>query len=365
MHDALTVISGPIRMMLMGLGLLVPANQVCAVSPAPSPLPRVAAKNSLTAHMSVPKAPVPDIWTVDRGYLFVQGRYVPLGSEIDAVTGVVTLPADYVQTMDESTSDVADSKSASPALELTNDAEANLKIISALRSDGVVVCQSEAAPQAWPLAEGGRAVLACLLDPATDSPDVVSDLPGEFQHPSWRRWLTTAAVTPDFAERAQTEVSGWTETISANKAQSVARRRLANLGYPLMLVGMILVVLSFGQLLWFRPGVKLLSAEGEAPISPETATVRCIVLLVMMSLLDLTMTLLAHQAHAMLEVNPIGNRILSSVPTLIGFKLGLTAFAATILYVARRQKIGQLAAWWGCLILCLLTARWVMFNQIS
>ncbi|APZ94107.1 DUF5658 family protein [Fuerstiella marisgermanici] len=365
MHDALTGISGPIRMMLMCLSLLVSATQVCAVSPGPSPSMRVAPKDSMTAHMSIPKAPVPDIWTLDRGYLFVQGRYVPLGSEIDAVAGLVTLPAEYVQTVHKKNSDVTDSKSAPAALELTNDAEANLEIIRTLRSDGVVVCQSKAAPQTWPLADGGRAVLACLLDPATDSPDLVSDLPAEFQHPSWRRWLTTAAVTPDFAERAQSEVSGWTETISANKAQSVARQRLANFSYPLMLAGMVLVVLSFGQLLWFRPGVKLLAAEGEVPISPETATTRCIALLVMMSLLDLTMTLLAHQAHAMLEVNPIGNRIVSSVPTLISFKLGLTAFAATVLYVARGQKIGQLAAWWGCLILCLLTARWVMFNQIS
>ncbi len=335
--------------------------------PAPSPVPMPHAARETEVHLLVPyeSAPLPTTWKLNSGYLFHNDRYIPLGSEIDVKTGVVTLPASSTSMFLPVSGDTDYAKRTAGTLQLPNFSESAQRVCDTLRFNGIAVCQTEALPRTWSLADGGTAILASMLDPSKSDKYLPADLAEEFQQPEWQRWLTSVAASPDLTERAAPHVSQWTATIAANEGQAVARQRLESLWYPLTLLGMVLVVLAFGQLLWFRPGVQMVAAEGHTPLSPETATFRCVILIVMMGLLDLSLTVLAHQANAMMEVNPIGNRVLSSIPALISFKLGLTAFAAGVLYYARREKIAQFAAWWGCLVMCLLTARWVVFNQFG
>ena len=373
MQDAITILRVQRSRMLKCLILmtLIPTGALAhagAVSPEPNPAPSPGPQSIDTLAVRYIPPPLPDSWTLTHGYLFVEDRYIPLGSEINILTGKVTLPsrssessAVYAEMTLAGDTDERPSK----VVNLPNYSDVAQQIYDTLRFDGVVVCRKTCEARTWPLADGGTAILACILNPTNAEGHVAESLPDAFQKDAWQQWLTTTSYSSDFAERAESEVTRWVQTIAANETQSVARQRLASLNYPLTLIGMVLVVVSFGQLLWFRPGVTQLAAEGHTPITPETATARCVALFVLMATLDLALTILAHQAHAMLEINPIGNKVLSSIPMLITFKVSLTAFAAAVLLYARRQKIAQFTAWWGCLIMCLLTARWVVFNQLG
>lgn len=66
----------------------------------------------------------------------------------------------------------------------------------------------------------------------------------------------------------------------------------------------------------------------------------------------------------MREINPIGGRLIDRPEQLILFKAVMTTLAIGLLFRLRRYRRAQLAAWWSCLVLTLLTVRWLTFNSM-
>lgn len=96
---------------------------------------------------------------------------------------------------------------------------------------------------------------------------------------------------------------------------------------------------------------------------------RSVLLIGILSLLDLVSTIVTSQAGMMREMNPLGNGLLgdglgNSVAAVTLFKITVTGVAVTILFSLRRRAFAQSAAWWCCLIMTLLTARWVIFQSM-
>ena len=87
-------------------------------------------------------------------------------------------------------------------------------------------------------------------------------------------------------------------------------------------------------------------------------------LVVVYSVLDLTWTILAHQAGQMLELNPLGSHLIENPLHLVVFKAGATGLAVGLLFVLRKYRRAQLAAWWVCLVCTLLTARWLTISPM-
>lgn len=86
---------------------------------------------------------------------------------------------------------------------------------------------------------------------------------------------------------------------------------------------------------------------------------------VVMSLADLYMTLLHMSSFGMLEANPLARHIIErgSPALLVLWKLATIAFAAGILFAARRTRIGEGAAWVCALVMTALMCQWVHYSS--
>lgn len=96
---------------------------------------------------------------------------------------------------------------------------------------------------------------------------------------------------------------------------------------------------------------------------------RSVLLIGILSLLDLVTTIVTSQAGMMREMNPLGDGLLgdglaNNLAAVTFFKITVTGLAITILFSLRRRAFAQSAAWWCCLIMTLLTARWVIFQSM-
>ncbi|MCI0359170.1 MAG: hypothetical protein L0211_11885 [Planctomycetaceae bacterium] len=189
-------------------------------------------------------------------------------------------------------------------------------------------------------------------------------LPSDLDVGLWDQWIADFAPTPEFVTRVSAYVEVFARAQRESEAALAATRRLHDFSYPLTLAGMVAAVLGFGHLLSHRPPVGAKSLDTDA--SPLALRVLnwSLVLVVAYSALDLAWTILAGQAGQMLELNPLGSRLIEDPLKLIAFKAGATAISVGLLFYLRKYCKAQLAAWWICLILTLLTARWLMMSSM-
>lgn len=152
------------------------------------------------------------------------------------------------------------------------------------------------------------------------------------------------------------------KVVEEENMRSINRVRLLDgAAYPLSTLGMCLVVLATGQLLLNRPPQR---GEVSLPEVLSSNTTRFVMIIIAFSILDLVWTMLASHDGAMKELNPIGSQLTQNPILLVAYKVATTAMAATILICLRKVPNANLASWWMCLLLTLLTARWLVFNSL-
>lgn len=214
---------------------------------------------------------------------------------------------------------------------------------------------------------GGRDILCALLaeeEPATLLRGIPLIARGDAESAIWLDWISSYRPTETFRDRAQPIVDRINEVVAEQEARQMAVQRLDRFTYPLTLAGMLISVYAFGHLVSNPPN----GAGDSAPVndSPHASRVvaRSLMAVVMLSALDLGWTLLASQAGVMREVNPIGGMFLDNTAQLIQFKILLTGLAVGLMFSLRRYHRVQVASWWVCLILILLTVRWLTFSSM-
>ncbi len=207
--------------------------------------------------------------------------------------------------------------------------------------------------------------LARLEAAAAVHPVGISErLPPNLDRAVWDRWLAEFKPTPEFVTRARERIELYERTEREAHAAAAATRRLSDWSYPLSLVGMVATVLGFGHLLSHRPPVGAKSLDIDASPLAVGVLTWSLALVVLFSALDLTWTILAFQAGQMRELNPLGSHLIENPIQLIAFKVGATAISVGLLFCLRKYSKAQLAAWWICLILTLLTARWLILSSM-
>ena len=82
------------------------------------------------------------------------------------------------------------------------------------------------------------------------------------------------------------------------------------------------------------------------------------------SLLDLTWTILALNTKSVSELNPIGSQFIHDPRNMAGFKVSVTFSCLALLWLLRKHKRAQVAAWWLCLVLTLVTCRWLLVDTL-
>ena len=188
-------------------------------------------------------------------------------------------------------------------------------------------------------------------------------LPPDFDTEVWTEWMTTFKPSPELTSRAVSLISAFDAADEEAAAAVRATRRLHALAYPLTVAGMILSVLSIGHLFGGRPHAGKPTHGVDA--SPEMIRTLnwSLVFIILLSALDVTWTILAAQANQMLELNPIGSHLINEPRHLVGFKFGIMLPVVGLLWLLRKHKRAQVAAWWACLILTILACRWLMLTS--
>jgi hypothetical protein len=181
---------------------------------------------------------------------------------------------------------------------------------------------------------------------------------------AWNEFVRGFEPSPEFLNRAGLILARYDQAERENMAEVAATHRLQTFAYPLSMLGMIGTVAGFGHLLTHRPPVGKRPLETDASPLAVQVLYYSLALVVLYSALDLAWTILAHQAGQMVEVNPLGSRLIKNIWQLVAFKVGATGIAVGLLLVLREYCRAQLAAWWICLVLTLLTARWLMMSSL-
>ena len=134
--------------------------------------------------------------------------------------------------------------------------------------------------------------------------------------------------------------------------------------YGLSVVGMLLIALSAGTLLGHPP--KKSGSWSRIVSSPRTlsAMQRCLVLIAAYSLFDLVATLLALKTGHVEELNPLGVGLILAPAALAAFKFSATCLGTGLLWRLKNYHGAQVASWWLCMVLTLVTVRWVTVQSL-
>jgi hypothetical protein len=235
------------------------------------------------------------------------------------------------------------------------------------QSRQIIVAFDGRSPKLLSKALGGNDLLSVLVSEShrpTLLPELLVFADSDKVASEWSSWVTGFRPDDVFLTAAQPIVDHIDLVHREGHARQAAIRRLDTFAYPLTIAGMIMSVFAIGHLMSNPPnGGK---TPDEVEMSPEVLQVvtRSLVLVVVLSLLDLVWTLLASQAGSMRELNPVGGRLIDDPAMLIVFKVAMTGLAAGLMFKLRHYRRAQLASWWACLILTLLTVRWLTFNSM-
>lgn len=193
---------------------------------------------------------------------------------------------------------------------------------------------------------------------------VRDQLPTDFDRKVWDQWIERFVAPGDLEVRAAATARNFEESQRQALADIRAHRLLEQMAYPLAVSGMVMSVLAIGHLLGGRPHAGQ-STQGTDP-SPQMirALNWSIAFTVAFSLLDLTWTILALNTKAVSELNPIGSQFIHDPRNLAGFKVSVTFSCLALLWLLRKHKRAQVAAWWLCLILTLVTCRWLLVDTL-
>ena len=194
--------------------------------------------------------------------------------------------------------------------------------------------------------------------------ELVDRLPPGFDERIWNKWVASFSPSLGLRARAVSLITNYDASDAEAHASVEATRRLDALAYPLTLGGMILTVLSMGHLLGGRPAAGKTALEQDDSPDSLKALQYSLVLVGLLSLFDLAWTIMASQAGQMRELNPIGSTLVESPLLLTLFKVGATGMTIGLLFALRKYRRAQLATWWACLILTVLTLRWVAFSSM-
>jgi hypothetical protein len=92
-----------------------------------------------------------------------------------------------------------------------------------------------------------------------------------------------------------------------------------------------------------------------------------IIAILLASLADLALTLEFLTSVGMAEANPVARAVIGtgSLAVVVGFKVGLSATACAIFWVARKRLSGEVGAWAGMLLMAWLMIRWNVYIDQS
>jgi hypothetical protein len=216
-----------------------------------------------------------------------------------------------------------------------------------------------------------------FLYPIRGGADLLKTLTGSGSKDSARRWLSSESdratwdhlvsefqSTDGFTERATKDINRCEEAARAGDRIAQANLWGDRISYPLTVFAMAIVVLGFGHLLSNRPQLDESEAESADCSKRRRVVAKSLVIVALLSAVDLIWTMAAASSGSMRELNPLGSELIRNPSQLVLVKVTFTGVSIGILYWLHRLPFAQTASWWCCLLMTLLTARWVVFQSM-
>lgn len=233
-----------------------------------------------------------------------------------------------------------------------------------------VLANNHSPMELWP-SQAGHDLLATLIDPTVDqwkAPGIPDSVIGTDRE-TWQHLVDHFEPTPELNSRAEGLVSKVREVMLDHEATYAANQWSERISYPLTIFALVVVVLAVGHLLTQSQTMVVNPAAGQeqdptAMAKAKQSMIWTLVILGSLSMVDLVWTLIAHQSGSMRELNPLGNGLIEDPKQLIAFKVTLTSLSIGLLYWLHELPLARRASWWCCLVLTLLTARWLTFNSM-
>lgn len=181
---------------------------------------------------------------------------------------------------------------------------------------------------------------------------------------TWNSLLSEFQPTEEFLSHADEFCGRLSQVRRGNQICSVRRIWLARIAFPITVLAMVVVAISFGHLMNCKPIVSANEGQSSGDDVARPVVARSLLLIAILSMIDLVFTLSAANSGSMRELNPLGSQLIDQPAQLSVFKLIASATAIALLYRFYRSPIAQAASWWCCLVLTLTTARWLTFGTM-
>ena len=181
---------------------------------------------------------------------------------------------------------------------------------------------------------------------------------------TWDRLLAEFQPTAEFNAHADAKLERFDRAEVDGERVTAGTLWISKISYPLTVFAMAVVVLGFGHLLSNRPQIESSGTDPTDWSKHRKVVGQSLLIVALLSVVDLVWTVGTATAGVMRELNPLGSGMIAEPVRLFLFKATVTGVAIGILYRLHRRPIAQVASWWCCLLLTLLTARWVMFQSM-
>ena len=245
------------------------------------------------------------------------------------------------------------------------------QLAASLRDNGTIIAGEGLRGATLP-ADDTAVIVVVLLsdrDEAEKLNLVLAETGNQMDEASWQHFAATFVPSDALLERMGPEIEKARRIIEENDASH--RAAVAALfwsskpvKYVVTLIAMGLVVAACGTLLNYRPKARTRWAEIDDSGDGIPIVVRSVVLLILLGIFDLAATLIAQKAGGFVELNPLGDQLIGNPLLLTVFKMTSLLMACAILYVLRRYRGAQTAAWWMCLLCTVLTFRWLTYGSM-
>lgn len=254
-----------------------------------------------------------------------------------------------------------------PMIPTANALAVMVRELDSLNGGAVAILQTKQPPMILQPGEHGQEFLESLISIHTEPHGAVvipDNMPSPADQENWRQLLGQFEASPELIERAVAQVESFQAIAQANINRQAAIELAGRLSYPLTMFALVLVVFAVGHLLINSQPMFANIDDASTLDQIKKATVVCLVIVALMSVIDLVWTLIAHQSGSMRELNPLGNRLISDPTQLMVFKIVVTSISIGLLFRFRELAFARRATWWCCLVLTLLTARWLTFHSL-
>lgn len=332
---------------------------------------------------------------INAGFLFIDGRYVPPPYDIEVAGKSIRINGqEYAEDFFDLSHYELNSDRPMPgmgrmrrgmrrfaSIMRTRDhggriANSRLDILSEelndMRLGTIIVLYEGSTPLMLAPTREGHELLQTLCSAASETASSDSDtwmlapetLPSEEARQNWQRLVSEFQPDSKFLSRAEPLVLNQETVFADNAAGIQANLWRDRISFPLTVFALVVVVLAFGHLLTNAPLAAGESSDPQAGEKARGVIVQSLIFVGLLSAVDLVWTLMAYHSGSMRELNPLGSGLIGDTSQLVLFKVSVTSLAIGLLYWLHQAPLAQRASWWCCLILTLLTARWLTFQSM-